>query len=307
MKTRALLIALVVAAAPAAVFAWPTPVVSAQPDGGAKKKVDLRPKFKKGDKHRFNFKLDQKTTQDLPEVGKSEQAVTQDFDLSLTVKESDPEKGATLELKYERIKMSLGGDVFGDLSFDSSKPVADDANNPAAAIFRPIVGVTLTVETDPNGMITKVSGGESLGMTGAAGMAGAFTGADLIKNMWGPILSGNRGGAEAAVGESWTNDTEIASPMGKVRLKITSTLKSHTGGKAAIDMDGSFVLDGSSAAVPGITVKDSGLSGRAVWDTELGIVSTIDMTQKLKTERSAGGQTVSTVIDSTSKVTRLPK
>jgi hypothetical protein len=77
--------------------------------------------------------------------------------------------------------------------------------------------------------------------------------------------------------------------MGTVRITTTNTLKSVSGGMAAIDIRGVFSLDPSSKG-KGVTIRDSNMSGEAKWDTESGMLDSMQMHQKLSVEQKQGNE-----------------
>ncbi|MBL9001713.1 MAG: hypothetical protein JNK25_11315 [Phycisphaerae bacterium] len=255
---------------------------------GAGAKVDLRPKFKAGQTHKFKLQMQASGRDESAELGTQTQSISQEIGIALKVKTADREKGATLDLVYESIKIRLkppgGGD---EIEFDSTKKAGDD---PIAMILQPIVGLTLQLTADKDGNIT---GLETAGLSGvAAGLAGQFTGADVIKNLIGPIFTLRRGGGEAAVGESWTNEDRIDAPWGKINLITTNTLKSHKANIADIDIKGAFSLDAASAGGQVPSIKDSLLTGSARWNTETGMLTEMNTRQKLSMESAASGKSI---------------
>src|SRR5262245_6829431 len=254
-------------------------------------KVDLRPKFKQGQQTRFKMTLDTSGKQ----TGGSEAddlSSKQEIGLLLKVKDTSADGGANLELVYESIKMKMNSGLM-NIDFDSSKPAK--ADDPMDAVLRPIVGLTLNVKMDKDGNITSVdSGGAGAGP--AAQVMQQFTGADVIKNMFGPIMTARKGSGEAAVGESWTNEDVIDGAMAKLKITTTNTLKSHTGGKALIDIRGKISAEPSASGgnTPQVKINDSSITGQATWDTEAGMLAKMQSQQKLSIERLAEGQKTST-------------
>lgn len=240
--------------------------------------VDLRPKFKQGEEIRFTMNLDTSGRQVTPGAGDQSTTTEQQIGLLLRVKESNPETGAILDLVYESFKMNVKAPT-GDVSFDSSKPASKD--DMTDELLRGIVGLTLSVKVNPDGEITSVSGGEGAGV--GAGLAGQFTGADMIKGVFGPVFSIKKGKPKAAVGESWTTEDVLQGGAASTRIKMTHTLKSIQGNNANIDIKGSVVIDPSSSGMKA-GVKDSSIGGRAVWDIERGMLSRLETDQKLTVE-----------------------
>ncbi|MBX3409171.1 MAG: hypothetical protein KF859_04725 [Phycisphaeraceae bacterium] len=254
-------------------------------------KVNLRPRFVVGQSHKFSMTLDSKGRQSVPGLGEQTQNISQEIGLTLRVKEVNAQTGSTLEMVYDSLKLRISQADGEEIVFDSTKK---DPNDPIAMVLSSIVGTTITIKADRDGNITNVDAGGAMGgalggLSGLAGGSGATGGADVIKNLLGPIVSLKPGTPEAAVGEAWTNDDIIDAPWGKLRLTTTNTLTSHRASKATIDIKGQFSLQPSSASGPAPAIKDSGLSGSAVWNTESGMLESLDFRQRMTVESSAHG------------------
>jgi hypothetical protein len=166
----------------------------------------------------------------------------------------------------------------------------------AEMMLRPMVGLTLSVKTDKDGNITEVKTPDGVGGVGGE-MLRQFTGADVVKNMFGPIVSLRRGTGQAAVGEMWTNQDAIESPMGTMKVTTNNTLSSHSGGRATIDINGGVSLTqgtGGASAIPGLvpkaTIKESSIKGQAIWDTGKGMLRSVKSEQNITIEADIGGQ-----------------
>lgn len=252
--------------------------------------VDLRPKLEKGKVFRFRMNLNstEKTTpppQDGQDPNVPAEAVdaTQDQEivLKMTVKDSNPETGSTLELVYESLKMKVANPMLGEdpIEFDSTK--AADPNDPAAAaiaeMLGSIVGTSLTISMDKDGNVTNVAA-----PTSTPALTEGFTGKDVISGLVGQVFTIKKGDPVVRVGEKWTNDSTVAGPLGRTRVTTNNTLRSHSGGKANITIDGNVSMEPNS---PGqtlaISIKDSRLDGNAVWNTEDGMLDSMTVSQTL--------------------------
>ncbi len=251
--------------------------------------VDLRPKFKKGEEIRFTLNLDSSGKQVTPGTGDQTTTTSQQIGLLLRVKDVNPETGATLDLVYESLKLNVKAST-GDVSFDSTKPA--DKDDVTDQVLRGIVGLTLNVKVDPDGQIKEVGGGDAGGLAGA--LAGQFSGPDMIKGVFGPVFSVKKGKPKASVGESWTTEDVLQGGAASTRVKMTHTLKSVQGNNANIDIKGSVIVDPSSGGLKA-GVKDSSISGRAVWDIESGMLARLETDQKLTVEtKTDQGSSLST-------------
>jgi hypothetical protein len=288
MRTFALVAAAFVLAAPAL-------AQSTRPDGGGKgdgqptspaaksSKVNLRPKWKKGQEVRFKLSLESSSTDSAQGSAPQTQSMAQELGLVLRCKETDAEAGSQLELVYESMKARIRSPLM-NVDFDSSKPAK--ADDPADTALRSVVGLTLPVRMDKDGNITSVGSGEG-GESAVGALVGQFTGADVIKGLFGPIFMARKGAGEAAVGESWTTEDTIDGAAGTIRLTMTHTLDSHAGGRANISMKGKATLTAAGAGGPQAAIRDSAITGKTVWDTEAGMLSTMESRQRLTVETRA--------------------
>lgn len=250
-----------------------------QPAESSRKSVDLRPKFRKGQDIRFKMTMRSTGIAEIsPFAGQEGSASNgeQEMVIRLSPKEVNPETGTTLDLVYESLKLKMG-----EIEFDSKKPAAPD--DPSDAMLRPIVGLTLKVVMDKDGNITSVTGGDD-GDGVTAMLMQQFTGADVIKGLFGPVSTMKKTAGRAAVGESWTTNDSLGGMLGTMRLSMTHTLESANGGRATIKTKGRVVLDGSEGSALGIKIKDSVISGSTEWDTEAGMLTRMTQDNKIVVE-----------------------
>lgn len=273
----------------------------AQPERGATQpersgKVNLRPRFEKGQELRYTMVIESSTSDS--QAG-DPQSSSQEIGLLLRCTKADTEAGYTLDLVYESLKMKVRSPL-ATIEFDSTKPAK--ADDPADAALRTIVGLTLPVTMDKDGNISAVGSGD--GAMGA--LVGQFSGGDMIKGMFGPIMTGRKGTGEASVGESWTNDDIIDGPAGQMKISLTHTLDSHSGGKATIPMRGRVTLSPSSGAgaTGKVAIRDSTISGKTVWDTSLGQLLSLESRQRVVVDTSHEGQTSSQTQEMNVRVTK---
>jgi hypothetical protein len=271
------------------------------PAPSKKNLVNLRPKLKVGQEARFEMDIKANRSRrggaaapsgnpmDMMGDGKQDMVMT----VVLKCTSADPETGYALDMTIEKFRMdaTIGGE---SVRFDSTKP---DESDPLAALFQTLVGTTMPVRMDKDGNISSVGGG--------AGALGGMDGASLMKGFFGPIATQSKSPGEAAVGESWTNDDTIEGGMGVFRIKTTNTLKSHARSMATIVTRGVFSLDPSSSQA-GIRIREGDMSGNTQWDTETGMLDSMNFRQKLTIEkREQNGQPSVSSDDVTMKVTRV--
>lgn len=260
-------------------------------------KIDLRPKFKKGADTRFAMDLDIAGTQKLAGVGDVKTTITQSIGLKMLVRDVAASGAATVDMVYESLKLSSTSPLM-EMSFDSTKP-ATDADT-VDALLRPIVGLTLTLQTDEKGNITSVttSGGEGV----PGDLLKQFTGADIVKGLFGPLLNISSGSGMASVGEKWTNEDSMQGALGTMKIKNVYTLTSYRAPNATMDISGTITLDASSSGPA--SIREGTTRGTAVWDTEAGMLKTLEFTQKLSVTTKVEGQESNSTQDMKVKVAR---
>jgi hypothetical protein len=258
-------------------------------------KIDLRPRFRVGQETRFKMDMDSNGAQqagDGPPVNQTVGAT-----VLFRCIESNAETGYTLEVTYEALKLKAKAAGM-NIDFDSSKaPKADD---PMDEAIRSIVGMKLKVKMDLDGNISSVDGG------GGGGMGGELmSGADLMKGMVGPIFTTKKGSGQVSVGDKWVNEDTMDAGMGTVRITTTNTVKSYSNSVATVDINGKFSVDPSSGK--GVTIRDSSMNGEFRWNTEVGMLDSMTMKQKLTVEQKQDkGPPTHTSQDMNLKVQRMP-
>lgn len=238
---------------------------------------------------------------------KATQRTTQSLGLRFRVVDVDAQKNATVELVYDSIKVSMEGPE-GKLDFDSaaspansgakpsgkspsrSSPGSNDHQAQASSLAR-VVGSTLTLSIDKDGNITRVTGGEGLVPSTPGDPAGSLVTPGGVKELWGPIFTMRKASGTASVGEKWkTTDTLDASPIGRFSITTESVLRSMSGPTANVEFKGTIVpAVESSAGLIGFQVKDSTHEGSYGWDTQRGMLGTLDMRQVVEIEGGTQG------------------
>jgi hypothetical protein len=252
------------------------------PAGPTRGSVDLRPKFRTGDEHRYQMSMTTKGDQHSSQ-GKVENRSKIDIGLLLKVRSAD-DNGARLELVYESFKLELRNPLL-NVDFDSGKPADKQDPDGTDAILRSLVGMKLDVQADANGNITNISapaGGGGVGLD----LLSQFTAADIVKRFVGPITTLSSGPPTANVGDTWVNEDVMQGSMGPVRTKNTYKLVSYNAPEAKLDIDGTISMQ-TSASSPA-SVRDGTVKGNAVWDTRLGMLRSIEMKQKLLVDQTMG-------------------
>lgn len=267
-------------------------------------KVDLKPKFKAGQKSTYRFEQSSTVVQTVPGMAEGmKQDIIQNFDAEMRVMSVSEDGTATLEIEYKSMKLGMTSPM-GSMEYDSAKPGPDDATNPIAGAVKPIIGMVVTAKVDKSGQVTETSADMSKLAGPAAQMAKQMVSAEQIKSMFGRIIALKEGPTEVAVGESWTTEDVVTQNRMKMKVKMDKKLEKVSGADATISMKGTMTTekdekDPQAAMAPDVT--DAKIEGSAVWDTEAGAVKSIESTQTLKLKSQMGDQDVKTV----SKITRL--
>lgn len=267
-------------------------------------KVDLKPKFKAGQKSTYRFEQTTNIVQNVPGMSEGmKQDMTQNFDAEMRVKEIAEDGTATLEIEYKSMKLAIASPM-GTMEYDSAKPGADDATNPIAGAVKPLIGMVVTAKVDKSGQVKETSADTSKLAGPAAQMAKQMVSADQIKSMFGRIIALKEGPTEVSVGEKWTTVDAITQGGMKMKVSMDKVLEKVEGANATISMKGTMTSekdekDPQSAMAPDVT--NAKIDGSAVWDTEAGAVKSIESTQTLTLKSQMGNQDVKTV----SKITRL--
>ncbi|HYE02934.1 MAG TPA: DUF6263 family protein [Phycisphaerales bacterium] len=251
--------------------------------------IDLRPKFRQGDVHRFKLEIHtagQNTLGGAPGLddgGGGEVDLKQTIVLVLRVTRADQE-GATLEMVYESLKLQGTGPM-GPMNFDSTKPGAPDDG--MGALLGGVVGRPVTVSVGPDGAITKVEGAEAL-----MPLSGATGGTAEAKSVLGPIFTSKGSSGRARVGEKWTNvDHFNLGALGRLRMTTEHRLASARGHEASVALTGRLEMDSESGAAP-LKLTRGDYEGVYVWDTERGMVRQMDTTQTTALEGDLEGMKV---------------
>jgi hypothetical protein len=261
--------------------------------------VDLRPRFTNGQVVRLKMILDSR--QSGSEGSGSNTSIRQEIGLTLRCTDADPEKGCTLDLIYDSLKASIHTPV-ADVEFDSTRPASPD--DPYDAILRPLVGWKQEVVMDRAGNITSTRTPTSPGDP-ASILAGKFNATEIFRSIFGPITTARKGTGKATVGEKWTTESSIEGLTGTMRIEMTHTLASHSGGRAVINSTGKVTLEPSSGGLQA-RISDSTITGRTVWDTDAGMLMESESNQRLVVQTRTDGKTETMTQEMRVQVTREP-
>jgi len=282
----------------------------AQPAGTqpVDRRVDLRPKFERGQSIRFKMDVANTSTPAAPATTTRPPATTPrpeqmrskiELGLSLKVMSVTDSREATVEMVFDSIKASTHTKD-QDIEFDSTKP-GKDGDDIAGLLFQGLEGSTLTLKVDRDGNITSVTGGEAFGTLGQFLGGGGGAG-----QLFGPLFSIKKGNGIVSVGESWEDVDQIDNSMlGKFKMTTRNTLRSVAGADAMVDVVGR-IEPSSEAPGEGVAqIKDSRFGGKYAWDTKLGMLRQMDTTMTVNLEQTVAGVKTATKNESVMKITRV--
>ena len=94
--------------------------------------------------------------------------------------------------------------------------------------------------------------------------------------------------------------------FGRLKIETNYTLASVRGGMAEVPIKGTISLDseGSALAIP-VKLKDSKYSGKFKWDTEDGMIDSMDVDQSLALDANISGMSTSFTQTTRTKITRV--
>lgn len=282
-----------------------------QPERTKSGKVDLRPRFVVGQEVRLKLATEEMTKTTLGGEASLNQDSASSREMVVSLRcTGKQDQNSTVEMKIESLRATMSGAGIGGLdgSFDSSKPASKDGEGTLGQALRPLVGQVFVLVFDQNGNITSVKGNEKVdgsAMGGFAGQLGTMSGVQMLLS---PITTPGKSSGEAAVGQIWTTRDVIDSPFGRLKMVTDYKLASHIGALAEVPIKGTLSLDsegGGQGEALGVKLKKSEYSGKMKWDTDRGMIQSMDVSQSIAIEATPGGQSVQFVQTNTTRITRL--
>ena len=181
-----------------------------------------------------------------------------------------------------------------------SIPALDMTDNEMlAAAMQGIAGTVVTIDLDAAGNITGVRGTESLSgggsLGGIPGVGGAGAGVPAPSAGGGGPWSISSPGQSgfASVGESWSTTSALGgTPLGTFQMVTRYTLRSASGGRATIAINGGIEGGTAAPSAPGgggAQVREARYSGQCIWDTSEGQLREMTTTQSATVEGSGLG------------------
>lgn len=224
----------------------------------------------------------------------------QEITFRTKVVEATPERGATVEMKVERVRMKVDDGV-GSIEADTDKPAnqpgqpgrkpdAIDADRAAALekTARAMVGTTMKVTFDRKGRVTAVTGGGSLagGLLGGTGGVGA----NEIGPLFGPIGGVDTTPERPRIGERWqhTDTIDVGALGGELRLRTEHTLVAVRGEDAEVKFIGRLDPQSEAPSQGIVKVREVAYAGSYFWDQAAGALKSMKSSQTMVADGPTG-------------------
>jgi hypothetical protein len=235
--------------------------------------VDLRARFDRQQPTVYEVELRTEQRLDLGEVTQ-EYTATYASRVAITLLSSTSAL-TTVRLVHERVAVSFegrgGGPGVPMGAYDSDNPDAPGTTEEYRAIIAPMIGKPLTIELTPEGEFVGVRDLDSMAPEGVPGMLfrQMFT-EQTFQDMYAWLFALKTHPSTAEVGETWMMVQSANNPLGTMRRMYDLTLNAVAGegGHAAIDIAGSFEIQGSVPGMFEVKPSESGpmVRGKATWD-----------------------------------------
>jgi hypothetical protein len=277
----------------------------------AQAQVELKWKFQQGQK--LNLQLAQDMTIAIAVQG---QAITQKIqmgmDLAWDVKQVDSQGVATIDQKFNRIRMTMEM-PFGKLQVDTND---ENAEGPAAQIaeqLKPLTAGIITQKLSPSGQVLEVKLDEKAKEALAANpQFKDMFGEDAMKQMFGQSMVALPE-KPVNVGDTWDVALGIKTQFGEMKLDSQYTyqgMAEHNGKQMAkIGIKGTLKINKEKAdpnEQTKLDIKDSNITGTAWFDTAAGRVADTDVLQKATMVVETGGQSLEPNITTDTKLQVKP-
>jgi len=277
--------------------------------GDAYAQVALKLKFTKGQTITYDVQQDMKMTQGI--MGQTiDSVVKQTMEFTQTVEEVLPDGSAKLKTKFGRVKMKLSGPV--EIEVDSAA-AKDGAENPVGKVLFDVVKtlskLEFTATQRPDGEASDIKVPDEIvkelrDLPGSAKMADLFT-EQGIKQLCQNSFTLPKD--PVAVGATWNQKMTVKLPFGtmKAEMKMTyqgpETIAGKTLQKIAFIPTSSI---GEAPADAGVTLKITSQKGNGVilFDSELGRLQEMTLTQNTEMAIGVGEQNVDQTIVQTTNV-----
>lgn len=275
--------------------------------------IDLRPRFARGQTIRYTLEVEaisrESTRPGLRQGGDvdNEQRTWVRLDLVLKVREAEPGQGSEIEMGIERVRVRSDG-AGGRIGFDSARKPAGggDEEGMLESALRKVTDSPLVLKLDGVGNVVSVTGGE--GLAALAGLVGSMP-RDASAGVFSNVVPARKATGVARVGESWTNEDVIDSPLlGRVRLRTTHRLARVDGEAAEIELSGTGVGadEGEWRMRTPLGLEISGLrqQGRYAWGTREGALRRLETSMTCQVRGEIMGESIASYVESRVRISR---
>lgn len=283
--------------------------------------VTMKLKWEPGKKYDMEMTLQQTSRLTMPDAPKPvDQTMTMTQSFSMSALRATSDGGTELQLKFtaQKVKSTMG--TQNVLDFDSSRPASEDGNNPAAPMFRKMVGAHLNYIMDANGKLVKVEGMQDFlnQLSGGDPQIGAMVKGMMNEGTIKQLVDRGQGLPDKPVkiGDTWPVGLPLnRGKLGTMNTKLDYTFKGweqHDGHKCAV-LDFTGTLPSEHAPESGqMQIKEGKITGKTWFATDIGMVmettsdqdTALTVTVQEKTMNSQIQQTVTTKV---ANISDLPK
>jgi len=265
--------------------------------------VDLQPKWVVGKRYVQRMDIVQNSETAVPQMPQPmKQDTTMGQDYSISVLKERPSGGRELELEFLAVELDVSANGKSMIAFDSKGETLDDSQNPAASMFRGLIGSKLKYLLDASNRVEKIEGGQELieklsvkaPPQQRAMMSGLFSD-DYLKQM--VDHSKYLPSKPVKPGETWPSQIEMsAGPLGTLAMDLTYTFKGwemHQQRKCAVlDFSGPLKSKDSQAPAMGMrmSIDNGNMSGKSWFDPELGMIVESAINQNMNLSMQIPGQ-----------------
>ena len=280
----------------------PTGVAGVTPEG----QMEMRFRWIVGKQYVVRMDLHQTSEVEIPNAKQPmQQETTMGQDYTISVLKELPDGGRELQLEFTGMNLSSKAGDRVVLSFDSAQDPSGDARNPAASIFRKMIGGRLKYVTDADGRVVSVEGARELSDRVLAGsdpqLKASFSSMyseGYLKQLCDTARMAPSRGVKP--GDSWMmNFNEEMGTIGTLDANVKMKFKDweqHGDRKCArIESKGEITstptggANGPAAALS-IQIEEGTMTGSSWFDPELGMVVDSDSDQNLTLKITTRGQ-----------------
>jgi hypothetical protein len=272
--------------------------------GASDNPVDMKIKWTVGRKYPMRIELAQTTKTEVPDQPQpvvQEMNLTQGFDIS-ALKELD-NGGRQLELKFESEAMNVSQGGQNVLSFDSLQSPAQDANNPAAAVLRAMIGSRIQYFTDANGKVERMEGVDELtkrvtaiGQPQTQAMFQQMFSEDTLKRYG--SFADSLPGRTVNIGDTWPFTEDVSTSIGVLTVNVKYTFKNweQHGDRQCAHVDAAGDISTKTISTANgvvVEIKKGRITGEFWFDPDLGMIVEADNNQDLALKITTRAQTLS--------------